>query len=235
MSANEFAEVPHTIGSNISQGIVWLQSDGAISNRRAINHLNLSILEGLATLIGSHLTREPTASPVLTKWWKSELMLATNFGSLCPKVTNLSKLIRSLQVNYLFDRPEASKWMELSGSLRVHLHHDRYVKYQIYTIYKDQLSIKEGSSAWQQKLLKWHPRWRNNVCHTCVTHIINCNVFHIFHWKILWGTSTENRLLLTSIQWVLPSIPSTEPSANQKQGWQIILTDKGFNLDYLFA
>ena len=48
----------------------------------------MSILEGLATLIGSHLTREPTGRPVLTKWWKSELMLATSFGSLCPKVTN---------------------------------------------------------------------------------------------------------------------------------------------------
>ena len=43
----------------------WLQSDGAIYNRRAINHSNLSILEGLATLIGSRLTKEPTASPVV--------------------------------------------------------------------------------------------------------------------------------------------------------------------------
>ena len=46
-------------------------------------------LEGLAILIGSHLTREPTASPVLTKCWKSELMLSTNFGSLCQKVTKV--------------------------------------------------------------------------------------------------------------------------------------------------
>ena len=91
MGANEFTEGPHTIGCIISQGIVcwrWLQSDGAIFNRWAINHSNLSILEGLATLIGSHLTREPTAGPVLTKWWHWELILATNFGSLCPKVTN---------------------------------------------------------------------------------------------------------------------------------------------------
>ena len=43
----------------------------------------------LATLIGSHLTKEPTGSPVLTKWWNRELMLATNFGSLCPNVTNI--------------------------------------------------------------------------------------------------------------------------------------------------
>ena len=28
-------------------------------------------------------------SRCLTKWWKSELMLATNFGSLCPKVTKV--------------------------------------------------------------------------------------------------------------------------------------------------
>ena len=49
----------------------------------------MSIFEGLATLIGNLLTREPTASPVLTKCWKSELMLATNFDSLCPKVTEV--------------------------------------------------------------------------------------------------------------------------------------------------
>ena len=67
MSANEFTEVPYTIRCKISQGIMclkWLQSDGAISNRRAINRWNLFILEVLATLIGSHLAKEPTASPV---------------------------------------------------------------------------------------------------------------------------------------------------------------------------
>ena len=42
----------------------------------------------MATLIGSHLTREPTSSPVLIKCWNWELILSTNFGSLCPKVTN---------------------------------------------------------------------------------------------------------------------------------------------------
>ena len=35
----------------------------------------------MATLIGSHLTSEPTASPVLTKRWNLEIMVATNFGS----------------------------------------------------------------------------------------------------------------------------------------------------------
>ena len=88
MSTNEFTDVPHTIGCEILQGIVcwrWLQSDGAICNRQAINH---SILEGLATLIGSHLTREPISSPALTKCWNWELILSTNFGSLRRKVTN---------------------------------------------------------------------------------------------------------------------------------------------------
>ena len=53
MSANDFTKVPHTVGCKTSQGIVcqrWSQSDGDIFNRRAINHSNLSILEGLTTL-----------------------------------------------------------------------------------------------------------------------------------------------------------------------------------------
>ena len=40
-----------------------------------------------ATIIGSHLTREPTASPVFNKWWNWELTLATNFGSHAQMVT----------------------------------------------------------------------------------------------------------------------------------------------------
>ena len=42
-----------------------------------------------ATFTGSHLTREPTAIPVLTKWWNWELILATNFGNLCTNVTKV--------------------------------------------------------------------------------------------------------------------------------------------------
>ena len=42
-----------------------------------------------ATFIGSHLTRERTSSPVLTKWWNRELKLATNFGNLCQTVTKV--------------------------------------------------------------------------------------------------------------------------------------------------
>ena len=43
-----------------------------------------------AIFIGSHLTREPTGSPVLAKWGNLELMLATNFGNLCQTVTKVS-------------------------------------------------------------------------------------------------------------------------------------------------
>ena len=41
----------------------------------------MSNLQVWAKIIGSYLTREPTASPVLTKWWNWELILATNFDS----------------------------------------------------------------------------------------------------------------------------------------------------------
>ena len=41
----------------------------------------MSNLQVWATFTGSHLTRETTVSPVLTKWWNWELTLATNFGN----------------------------------------------------------------------------------------------------------------------------------------------------------
>ena len=40
-----------------------------------------------ATIIGSHLAREPTPRPVLTKCWNREVTLATNFGSHAQMVT----------------------------------------------------------------------------------------------------------------------------------------------------
>ena len=88
------------------------RTDGAICNWRAINHSNLSILEGLATLIGSHLTREPQkASPLLTKWWNWELMLATNFCSLCPKVTNFGSQNFGYQI-WFCTRLFTVKWVK---------------------------------------------------------------------------------------------------------------------------
>ena len=43
----------------------------------------MSNLQVWATFIGSHLTRDPTSSPVLTMWWNWELTLVTNFGNPC--------------------------------------------------------------------------------------------------------------------------------------------------------
>ena len=48
---------------------VWYKTTQIVSN-----------LQVWATVIGSHLKEETTASPVLTKWWKLELTLATYFG-----------------------------------------------------------------------------------------------------------------------------------------------------------
>ena len=65
----------------------WLPSNYHLQKRfQSVSNkpleLCLSPLEVWATFFGSHLIREPTASPLLTKWnW--ELMLATNFGNPC--------------------------------------------------------------------------------------------------------------------------------------------------------
>ena len=52
------------------------------------------------------MTREPTASPVLTKWWIWELMLSTNFGSLCPKVTSFGSQNFGYQIWFLYQTVE---------------------------------------------------------------------------------------------------------------------------------
>ena len=112
MSPNEFGEVPNTIGCKILLGTVcWrqLQSDGAIYNRRAINHSNCVWFAGVATLIGSHLTREPTPSPVLTKWPLWELMLATNFGSPLQMVTKVGSQILATKFGFVPDCYSCSK------------------------------------------------------------------------------------------------------------------------------
>ena len=58
---------------------------------------------GVATLIGSHLTREPTSSPVLTKWSKWELMLSTNFGSPLQIVTKVGSQILATKFGFVLD------------------------------------------------------------------------------------------------------------------------------------
>ena len=48
-------------------------------------------------------TREPTASPVLTKWSMWELILATNFGSPLQMVTKVGSLILATEFGFVPD------------------------------------------------------------------------------------------------------------------------------------
>ena len=57
----------------------------------------------MATFIGSHLTREPTANPVLTKWWMWELMLATKFGNPLQMVTKVGSQILATKFGFVPD------------------------------------------------------------------------------------------------------------------------------------
>ena len=56
-----------------------------------------------ATVIGSHLKKERTASPVLTKWWKLELTLATNFGNHAQMVTKFGGQILATKFGFVPD------------------------------------------------------------------------------------------------------------------------------------
>ena len=63
----------------------------------------VSNLQVWATIIGSHLKKEPTASPVLTKWWKLELTLSTNFGSHAQMVTKFGGQILATKFGFVPD------------------------------------------------------------------------------------------------------------------------------------
>ena len=63
----------------------------------------MSNLQVWATIIGSHLTREPTVSPVLTKCWNWELTLATNFGSHAQMVTKFDGQILATKFGFVSD------------------------------------------------------------------------------------------------------------------------------------
>ena len=63
----------------------------------------MSNLQVLATLNGSHLIREPTSSPVLTKCWNLELILATNFGNLHIRSPNLAAKIFATKFDFVPD------------------------------------------------------------------------------------------------------------------------------------
>ena len=63
----------------------------------------MSNLQVLATLNGSHLIREPTWSPVLTKCWNLELILTTNFGNLHKRTPNLVAKILATKFGFVPD------------------------------------------------------------------------------------------------------------------------------------
>ena len=63
----------------------------------------VSNLQVWAAIIGSHLTREPTASPVLTKWWNLELTLATNFGNHAQMVIKIGSQILATKFGFVPD------------------------------------------------------------------------------------------------------------------------------------
>ena len=54
-----------------------------------------------ATINGSHLTRELTASPVITKWCNWELTLATNFGNHAQMVTKFGGQILATKFGFV--------------------------------------------------------------------------------------------------------------------------------------
>ena len=63
----------------------------------------------LATLFGSHLSREPTASPVLTKQCNQELTLATSFGSHAQMVAKFGGQILATKFGFV---PDWLMWMK---------------------------------------------------------------------------------------------------------------------------
>ena len=75
-----------------------------------MNHSNCVWFAGVATLIGSHLKREPTASLVLTKWLVWELILATNFGSPLQMVTKVGSQILATKFGFVPDWLTNDRW-----------------------------------------------------------------------------------------------------------------------------
>ena len=63
----------------------------------------MSNLQVWATINGSHLAREPIASPVLTKWWNEELITSTKFGSHAQMVTKFGGQILATKFGFVPD------------------------------------------------------------------------------------------------------------------------------------
>ena len=156
--------MPHTIGCTIALGIMcwkWLQSDGAISNQRAINHSIGSYLQVWATFIGSHLTRDPTASPVLTKWWNGELMLATNFGNLCQTVTKVGSQILATKFGF-FSVPDCYGAQFILDTIKTYLHFIQFLNLEswktsfVTTFFDRQAPVYPAESIPWLLMTWWH-------------------------------------------------------------------------------
>ena len=85
----------------------------------------MSNLQVRATVIGSHLKKEPTASPVLTKWWKLELTLATNFGSHAQMVTKFGGQILATKFGFV---PDCWMWFHFIKECMYALSHQHTTK-----------------------------------------------------------------------------------------------------------
>ena len=98
----------------------------------------------ITTYIGSHLTREPTVSPVLTKWWMWELMLATNSGSPLQMVTKDGSQILATKFGFV------SEWLTHWGPVTPYS--------------KDTFMFPKVNSAWPGL----------TPCHGCITYLYRC-------------------------------------------------------------
>ena len=96
------------------------------------------------------MTREPTASPVLTKWWKSELMLTTNFGSLCPKVTKVGSQNFGYQIWFCTRLLRISK---IEGIAEWHLLMATITIFELicYQVHVMQINSKNDVAGWLRK------------------------------------------------------------------------------------
>ena len=70
-------------------------------------------LQVRATIFGSHLTKEPKASSVLTKWWNWEPTFATNFGNDAKMVTKVGGQILATKLGFCTRLPITGTNIEL--------------------------------------------------------------------------------------------------------------------------
>ena len=88
----------------------------------------VSNLQVWATINGSNLAREPTVSPVLTKWWNCELTLATNFGSHAQMVTKFGGQILAAKFGLYQTEKHLHPCGETQNTIYSHCHSHHHGK-----------------------------------------------------------------------------------------------------------